>query len=906
MSNPDAAAPAWRGDLARALSLAAALLLGLFVVAITVQPQLASVSVEAGLSVLLGLLFVLTAFGARAARGEAASIPSERLCLALCLWFGLTLLGLLRTQHAGEAVPQALNFFLFGLLLLGAHAFTAAQPAAQVCVARAVVALGAVEALYGLSMLKIQLPRLREQIAAGTLSLRDEMTSRLAQDRFHSEEIYGSFEIANSFAAFLLVTIFVQLGLWLDERRNRQSTVEGERPPVVTGGDVLYTGVLLLQLAALCQSGSKGAWVAALLGLWFFAAQALARDARRAKILAALTACGVAALAGVLVLMTAGVLGASLLGESFSMRIEYWRTAWRMVSAEPVLGIGLGSFGDTFTFFKTPLATETRQAHNDWLQLWAELGVLGPLAWGVLWWTALRPASAKQTADRSPAEPSPDIGKLRFAFFAAGLAAFVLVYAVFDSLGSNDLWDTLAGHGDAYSPLGVAVALLLPVLFTVVCVFPRKSRDSKTDLSATGLIWGIRAAVGAVLVHQLVDFDLRAPAVMAALFLLAGLLPSCQPASEAPAPPRLLPRLFIWAAAALALALLPAAFVLHVVSGQARQMATAHEEELLDCTRRLAAAATKAERERLRAASAEALKNMARQREHALSAAPYDGQAAFDLASAYLTLRQHGLRRWSAKGGISKERDLGDLVRERLEDALRLRPCWSIARGMAGHHELNEGCELLKQQEVEKAALHFEAAAGHYWEGARHYPHAPAFAMLAGDALLFRNLPQDAARAYAQGWAEDARIYDPNQRCAAVFHDSRPGCLAAMRHGRDPEVAALLFHTAGPAPAGVLARRVLLAAREHLDIRAAKAPAEALRAADAVLVKTCQDLAQAAPDDAHAALFLAAALSTSKNDPAAREAWAKAHALIGQARAAGQPAPLPKVVEELRCFFGAP
>jgi len=892
-------------DLSRALALASALLLGLFSVAITVQPQLTAVSVEVGFSVLLGLLFVFTAFSARAARGVSGALPSEQLCLALCLWFGVTLLGLLRTQHAGEGVPLAMNFFLFGLLLLGAYAFISVQPAARVVLARAIVAMGAVEALYGLSMLKIQLPRLREQIAADTLPLRDNMTSLLAQERIHSEEIYGSFEIANSYAAFLLVTIFVQLGLWLDERRKRPSTVDGASPSAVTGADVLYVGVLFLQLAALRQSGSKGAWVAALLGAWFFVAQALARNARRTKILAALTALGIAALVAVLALLTTGVIEASLLGESFSMRIEYWRTAWRMVAVEPVLGLGLGSFGDAFACFKTSLATETRQAHNDWLQLWAELGVLGPLAWGLLWWTALRPAPTQQMEHRPQTDPYPDARKLKFAVLAGGLAAFVIVYTVFGGLGSGDLWDALSGQGDAYTPFGALIALLLPVLFAVVSFFPQDSEEAKSTSSSTRLAWGIRAAVGAVLVHQLVDFDLRAPAVMAALFLLAGLLPAQQATSATPTQ-RVLPRLFFWTAAALALAQLPAAIVLHVVSGQARDAASVHEEEGLESTRRMAAAATNTERERMRAASIEALKNMTREREHAFSATPYDGQAAFDLALGYLTLRQHGLRNWSATGGISNERDLGSLARERLTDALRLRPYWSVARSMAGHHELNQGRELLMQQEVENAALHFEAAAGHYWEGARLYPHAPAFAMLAGDALLLRNLPKAAAHAYAQGWTADAQIYDPNQRFAAIFHDARPGCLATMRHGRDLEVAALLVGAIDPDAPGVLARRMLLAARERLELRATQAPAEALRAANAALLKTCQDLAQAAPDEAHATLFLAVALSTSTHDAVAREAWAKAHALIEQARTAGRPTPLPKVVEELRRYLGVP
>lgn len=48
-------------------------------------------------------------------------------------------------------------------------------------------------------------------------------------------------------------------------------------------------------------------------------------------------------------------------------RISYWQGALEVIKAHPIAGVGLGNFG---------LAT-SRYAHNSYLQIWAEAGVLG-------------------------------------------------------------------------------------------------------------------------------------------------------------------------------------------------------------------------------------------------------------------------------------------------------------------------------------------------------------------------------------------------------------------------------------------------------------------------------------------------------------------------------------------------
>ncbi len=59
-------------------------------------------------------------------------------------------------------------------------------------------------------------------------------------------------------------------------------------------------------------------------------------------------------------------------------RYAYWKIAWHMVQQHPVLGNGLGTFGPRF-FAETPIYGRM-YAHNSYLQIWTEAGVLSILS----------------------------------------------------------------------------------------------------------------------------------------------------------------------------------------------------------------------------------------------------------------------------------------------------------------------------------------------------------------------------------------------------------------------------------------------------------------------------------------------------------------------------------------------
>ena len=61
-------------------------------------------------------------------------------------------------------------------------------------------------------------------------------------------------------------------------------------------------------------------------------------------------------------------------------RLRYWDTTWRMISAHPFLGNGVNLYFTKFTTFAPAAETYHGYAHNCYLQIWAEIGIFGLIA----------------------------------------------------------------------------------------------------------------------------------------------------------------------------------------------------------------------------------------------------------------------------------------------------------------------------------------------------------------------------------------------------------------------------------------------------------------------------------------------------------------------------------------------
>jgi len=170
---------------------------------------------------------------------------------------------------------------------------------------------------------------------------------------------------------------------------------------------------------------------------------------------------------------------------SASARIGYWTAGMRMVRERPLMGVGLGNFADHFFAHKTRTGEETRYAHNDYLQILAETGTVGLLAFVGLvaaWcWVSLpRPSDA---VPRTHDPPRAGVAWLA----CTGAAAFLF----------------LIGPAGAFHPLMLMLLLPLWLVAAAGVWHAQGSRDADLLLRA-GAFFGSAG----VLVHAAVDLDL--------------------------------------------------------------------------------------------------------------------------------------------------------------------------------------------------------------------------------------------------------------------------------------------------------------------------------------------------------------------------------------------------------------
>lgn len=269
------------------------------------------------------------------------------------------------------SVVQALNlyyalqwfvFFLFLFLVYFAVAYTCSQPERQALIIRYLLLtllVVSIVSLFGCTM----------NCSSESLEL--------------GQTLFRLFGNTNYGAAYLIMVIPLSLALFLD------TPGWGEK---ALWGTTLFFSIMLLTLSMV-----RGAWVSTIIGfailLWVLSRGEL-REARRLFIRGGLVvgaALVVASVVKPLYLPGQESLGhrvASIfdLGTgSLQFRLGMWKGTLRMIWDHLWTGVGIGNF--TFAFVPYRLtaiyqdpSVRVEHSHNEYLNLWAELGVLGLLA----------------------------------------------------------------------------------------------------------------------------------------------------------------------------------------------------------------------------------------------------------------------------------------------------------------------------------------------------------------------------------------------------------------------------------------------------------------------------------------------------------------------------------------------
>lgn len=871
---PEAAATPM--TLAGALQIGIAMVAGMFIV---VRPS-NQFTPYSGESAFCGVLAVTFAFVvACSAFFHIERVRFSRgLTVVLSLWLAIFAFGLWRSQNLGVGVPMAGDAGLYALMLMIGIIIARLEPLLVGVITRGFIGMMAVEAFAGVWQRYVDLPRMRVEVANGNVSLPTELQSGLGLARMGGNQVYSTFANPNSLAGYLLVGIFLLLGLlW---RRNRvESMANAPAGSRNENAATLYGGfALLLLLAGLTFTGSKGGMAAAGAGLWFFAAQGLAtRYPQHRRTLIAVTAGGVATAVLLLTLGCAGLLGWRPFGWSMEVRFDYWRSAAVMIR-DHWLGIGLGGFGDYYTFYKLPMGEEVKDTHNDFLQLATELSVLSVLIYGAIWWFVLRPAKPASASSTQPSiehefDDAERLKLLDLCIVAGGVVAFFLMDFAFSWFDSGDVFalfaktpGAAAGHTlDRGMVLGALHTLFLPVLFgaTVIGLRPLLQRG-QYSLSWT---WGCRAAIGAVLIHELVDFDFRSPATMSAIFLCGGMLAGAYSKRIFdPGESRLSAKRPAFALLGLTLLLAMPLVTIPMRAAGPRYNAESMESDIQDFAKKAGQNSASPEAQMIPQVRLDILE----ERKKARDAAPFDAETWIDLGLAYDLLPL-------SENATANRRAAQDCF----ETAEKLRPQSAVPKMMLGQFYIRHAFIELSVHDA-GAGGDFAKARAAFAAAAERYPLHPGMRLHEGDAALLDD-PAGAGDAYWKAFDIDMRIDDSSTRLTAIFVDPRPGAFA--RHGFDNVVLRGVDVNLSRGQAvdppkmapdklmdqqrfGLLLRRMVALAwilHQH-ELMPSLNTAE-LKSTRAELLGTCTKLAASAPDlpaRAHASLLLA--LSTRMLD----------------------------------------
>jgi O-antigen ligase len=152
----------------------------------------------------------------------------------------------------------------------------------------------------------------------------------------------------------------------------------------------VWVAILLLILVALCLSMSRGGWIASFCALEFMTIFFLLKKGMsRFKVLAVASVLFVAV--GLTILGSNPVIERlqSMGNEnepSLVGRLTVWKASMKLVKGKPLLGTGLGTFPWSFTRVRPAgLTLRYREAHNDYVQVTTEMGLLTliPICWGI-------------------------------------------------------------------------------------------------------------------------------------------------------------------------------------------------------------------------------------------------------------------------------------------------------------------------------------------------------------------------------------------------------------------------------------------------------------------------------------------------------------------------------------------
>ena len=190
---------------------------------------------------------------------------------------------------------------------------------------------------------------------AGLLSI-----SSYTRDILLSKRAIGTFPSPNILGGYLLMIFFLSLTIVKDKISNKKWLISS-----------------FLIIVAMVLTKSMGTWLSLILTLIALIAISYDRLEKQRWLITASSIFIFLILLFIILNRWEYLINLENPENSITQRLNYWRTAIGIIKDHSFLGVGPGNFQEVFLKYKVDLSTNTRYAHNIFLHIWSEAGVLG-------------------------------------------------------------------------------------------------------------------------------------------------------------------------------------------------------------------------------------------------------------------------------------------------------------------------------------------------------------------------------------------------------------------------------------------------------------------------------------------------------------------------------------------------
>ena len=382
---------------------------GLVLLGAALGPMAPTIESTLSLRLVVQMLFVLAGVLWALSMALEGRIRIRR--TGLGVWLGLLCGAVISgTVNAGYKYPALLTAFMwFSSIVAFVFVVNEARSRRMRALLLGVIAASAFAvAVHGVHQVLVEIPNARAAFADDPvavlreLNLPPEMAYNFA-GRLGTNRVFSTFLLPNSLAGFLVLVLPMCLGLILDRFR--------ERPRGEPLTPLVCRVILILPLGlALFLTKAKAGWLACAVALGTFAVWGFGKRLLRSRlhvlgfILGMAVVAFIAQFSGLFPPLRDYV-------SSSTTRAAYWRSGVMIFERHPFVGVGLDNYAEHYAAFKRPGDEEARRAHNDYVQLAAETGIIGLfayLAFLARFWQRVRGSDRELVLP--PAEQSGAVG----------------------------------------------------------------------------------------------------------------------------------------------------------------------------------------------------------------------------------------------------------------------------------------------------------------------------------------------------------------------------------------------------------------------------------------------------------------------------------------------------------------